>query len=56
MGKESDYLFHCLFLDNITLIGREHGDGSMVAGAWRWEQYFSADLFSKKNYVMIQKR
>ena len=29
---------YCLFLDSIILIGRERGDGSMVAGEWRWEQ------------------
>ncbi len=55
MGKGSDYLFHCLFLDNIILFGQERGDGSMGAGAWGWEQFFSDDLFSKHVfYVMIQ--
>ena len=37
MGKVSDYLFHCLFLDNIFLFGLEHGDGNVGAGAWEWE-------------------
>ncbi len=56
MVKESDYLLHYLFLDNIILFGWERGDGSVGAGAWGWEQFFSADLFLKHVfYVMIQK-
>ncbi len=51
MGEGSDYLFHCLFLDNIILFGREHGDGSMEAGPWGWEQFFSDDLFSKHVFL-----
>ncbi len=32
-GKGSDYLFHCLFLDNILLFGWESGDGNVEAEA-----------------------
>ena len=54
MSEGSDYLFRGLFLDNIFLFGWDHGDGSMGAGAWGWEQFFSYDPFSKHVfYVMI---
>ena len=51
MGKGSDYLFHCLFLDNIILFGLANGGGTVGARAGGWEQYFLDDLFSKHFFV-----
>ena len=54
MGEVSDYLFHCLFLDNIFLCGWEHGWGH-VGRSLGMGVIFSYDLFSKNIfYVMIQ--
>ena len=39
MGEGSDYLFYCLFSENIFLFGWELGDGSVGAGARGWEQF-----------------
>ena len=52
MDEGSDYLFHFQFLDNIILFGQEHGDGSVGAVAWGWEQYFSDDLFQNMFFML----
>ncbi len=54
MGVASDYLFCCQFLDYIFLLEPESGDGSVGAGAWGREKFFSEDVFQKKIHCMIE--
>ena len=46
-GERSDYLFPSLFSDYIFLLGQEHGDGSLGAGAWGLEQFLGMIYFQK---------
>ena len=48
-GERSDYLFCSLFSDYIFLLGWEHGDRSMGAGAWGSEQFFWMIYCQRKN-------
>ncbi len=61
MGEGSDYLFHCLFLDNIILFGQERGEGRVALfrgmGAWCREcgdgsNFFYENLFSKIFFIL----
>ena len=54
MGKGSDYLFYCLFSDNMFLLRLEHGDGSIGTGAWGWEQFFLMTYFQKKVFIWFK--
>ncbi len=50
-GERSNYLFPYLFSYSIVSWEQEHGDRSILAGAWERGHFlsiFSDDLFSKK--------
>ncbi len=51
-GQGGDYLFHCLFLDNIILFGRSVGMGAWGQEIWDGSNFFLMINFQNMFFIL----